>query len=100
GDVLGDRRRVRSDAIGGIGDDQVTGVQSRVLAIYRDRVAGRAVAGRIGDDGVEAVVAVGQIALARRGRRPGGAAVGRNFIGNARSEERRVGTEGGAEWAG
>src|SRR5205823_2242400 len=45
-------------------------------------VAGRAVAGRIGDDGVEAVVAVGQAGLHGAGRRPAGAAIGRNFIGH------------------
>src|SRR5204862_195876 len=80
--VLGDRGGVGAAGVGQVGEGERARGRVGVVDHHFNDIAGRAVAGRIGDDGAELIIAVGQAALARRRRRPGAAAVGRNFIGH------------------
>src|SRR4029079_4353356 len=61
GAVLGDRRRVAAAGVLEAGEGQSPGGRIGVVDRDGDVVAGRGVAGRIGDDGVEGVGAVGEI---------------------------------------
>src|SRR6185503_11721266 len=80
--VLGDRDRVAAAGVGQVGEGERAGDRRGVVDDDADRIAGGAVAGRVGDDGAELVAAVGEAGLGGRGARPAGAAVARNLIGH------------------
>src|SRR5207248_1360426 len=80
---LGDRLRLAAAGVGQVLHALPTRRSSDLVDHHLDRVAGRAVARRVGDHGAELVIAIGQTGLARRCRRPGAAAIGGDLIDHA-----------------
>src|SRR4029079_241090 len=82
GAVGGERRGIAAAAVGQVGKGQRAGGRIGGVDDDLDAVADRGVAGGIGDHGAEHIVAVGEAALGGGGAGEG-AAVERNFIGDA-----------------